>query len=99
MYGIISHWFQKNDQCAVDMRKKPADSENCILRMLNYGYARSYQLSKEVYFIWVVHGWKHSPKKPWVPKLKDSYFKRYPQKSGLVTTKVHTKYVHWIKSI
>jgi len=87
--------IQKEDSCAIDMRKVPeySDNQDCMYRMLKYGYSRSYHLSSKVYLIWLLHGWKHSPKKPWVPKLKDSYFKRYPQKSGLVTTKVHTKYI------
>ena len=83
------------------MRKKPknSDNHNCMEIILKFGYSRSYHLSSKVYLVWLVHGWKQSSKKLWMSKLKDSYFKRYPQKSGLVTTKIHTKCIDIVSKV
>ena len=67
------------EYCIVDMRLQPEIGENrdCIKEILKF-----YQSSNNVYFIWLVHGWTKSDKSSLMENHKNSYFIKYPQKSG-----------------
>ena len=75
-YGMI-------EDCLVDMRMEAAeaDNEECIKKVVDHYYI---SIDKEVYFIWIVHGWTNTGEDSWVLGMKDSYFHKYPDVHGLV---------------
>ena len=69
------------DSCIVDMSRPLVNIDNqlCMKKMLKSHLVSSLN---NVYFIWITHG--QGANGAFLEDLKDSYFKRYPRKSGLV---------------